>query len=225
MKKFKLIIYQAMISKIEEIFNRLSDNISDPKIELHYTNDFTLLIAVILSARNTDKGVNKVTFDLFKIIQSPKELLDFGFENFVNSIRTIGLYKTKASNIFKTANILFENYDSKIPNTFEALISLPGVGRKSANVILHTLFDNPTIAVDTHVFRVSRRLGFSEGKTPHKVEEDLMRIIPEKLKPQAHHLLVLHGRYICKARKPKCFECTLKDLCPTFATLPTKMNL
>lgn len=211
-------------SIVEEIFIKLSENIQNPEIELYYTNEFTLLVAVVLSARNTDKGVNKVTKDLFEIIKTPRSCINFGIENFQTAIKTIGLYKTKATNIFKTAQILIDQYDEKIPNNFEELIKLPGVGRKSANVILNTLFGHPVIAVDTHVFRVSRRLGLSDQNTVEKVERDLNLCVPEKFKNTAHHLLVLHGRYVCKALKPKCITCILQNLCPSFEKFTSSVN-
>ncbi|MFO1129797.1 MAG: endonuclease III [Rickettsiales bacterium] len=198
---------------IKKIFELLEKNNPNPKIELYYTNNFTLLIAVILSARATDVSVNKVTKELFNIIKTPYDLLQFEFKNFLNAVKTIGLYITKTNNIYKTAKVLIDEYNGIIPNSFEELIKLPGVGRKSANVIMSVAFGYDTIAVDTHVNRVSKRIGFTNSKNLLQIEQDLMQIVPKEYLKNAHHWLVLHGRYICKAIKPKCNDCILNKIC------------
>lgn len=199
--------------EIDAIFSRLSEKIPNPKIELDYINPYTLLVAVILSAQSTDKGVNKVTPDLFLIASTPYEMLDLGEEKLKSMIKTIGLFNSKAKNIIKMSKSLVDDHDGEVPNNFDDLNKLAGVGRKSANVILNSIFGEPTIAVDTHVFRLGNRLGLCKTNTPEKTEFALKKIIPEKWKHTAHHLLVLHGRYTCKARKPNCLECVIVDLC------------
>jgi len=196
-----------------EIFRRLSIAIPEPATELVHSSVFELLIAVILSAQATDKGVNIATAKLYPVANTPQAIFDLGIEGLERYIRTIGLYHSKAKNIIETCRILVERYDRQVPNTREALESLPGVGRKTANVILNTAFGQPTIAVDTHIFRLGNRIGLAPGKTPLDVEMKLMKAVPKEYLHDAHHLLILHGRYTCIARKPKCGECVIFDLC------------
>jgi len=196
-----------------EIFKRFKAQDPNPTTELKYSSKFELLIAVILSAQATDISVNKATEKLFKIANTPQQILKLGELKLKEFIKTIGLYNNKATNILKSCEKLIEQYHSKIPDTREALESLPGVGRKTANVILNTLFDHHTIAVDTHIFRVSNRIGLANGKTPLAVEQALLKTIPKPFLKNAHHWLVLHGRYVCTARKPKCPTCLIRDLC------------
>ena len=198
---------------INTFFKRLSKEIPNPKSDLKYTNTFTLLLAVVLSAQSTDVGVNKATKKLFLIADTPKKILNLGISKLKFFIKTIGLYNTKAKNIINLSQIIIERFNGKVPNTREELTSLPGVGRKTANVILNIAFKKSTIAVDTHIFRVSNRTKIAIGKKPIDVELKLEDIVPEKYKKQAHHLLILHGRYVCKARSPICKICVLKDLC------------
>ena len=198
---------------IEKIFYYLNSQNNSPKTELSYSSPYTLLIAVILSAQSTDKSVNKVTSKLFKVVSSPREMIDLGENKLKNLIKTIGLFNTKAKNIILTSQILVEIFNSEVPKTRDKLESLPGVGRKTANVILNEAFGFPTIAVDTHIFRLSNRIGLSKGKNPLEVELDLEKNIPEKWKKHAHHWLILHGRYICKSRKPMCWDCKIKNEC------------
>ncbi len=200
---------------VEKIFEILKKTNPHPTTELHYSSPFELLIAVILSAQATDKSVNLATAKLFPVADTPEKILALGEVELKKYIRTIGLYNTKTKNILKTCEALITRHGAKVPHTREALESLPGVGRKTANVLLNTLFGETTIAVDTHIFRVAHRLRLSEGKTPEKVEQDLMRVIPKKYLKDAHHWLVLHGRYICQARKPKCAICPLQKYCPS----------
>ena len=184
-----------------------------PDTELHYKNPFELLIAVILSAQATDISVNKATDKLYPVAATPEDIYALGVEGLKPYIRTIGLFNSKAENIIKTCKILIDEYGSEVPRSREALESLPGVGRKTANVILNTAFGEPTIAVDTHIFRVSNRTGIAKGKTPLEVEKRLVRLTPEEFKKDAHHWLILHGRYTCKARKPLCGECGIVEWC------------
>ncbi len=200
---------------VEEIFRRFAARNPHPDTELAYTNPYTLLIAVVLSAQATDKGVNKATEKLFKVADTPEKMVALGIDGIKRYINTIGLYNSKAKNVYELSKILIERYGGRVPADREALESLPGVGRKTANVVLNTAFGQDTIAVDTHVFRVAHRLGLSSGKTPRAVEEDLMRIIPPRYRRHAHHWLILHGRYVCKARRPLCEKCFLADLCPS----------
>lgn len=195
------------------IFQRFYVHNPHPTTELIYSSPFELLIAVILSAQATDKSVNKATQILFAKANTPKKIAALGLTNLKKYIKTIGLYNTKAKNIIKTCKILREHYQGKVPNNRENLEGLSGVGRKTANVILNTAFHQPTIAVDTHIFRVCNRTGLAPGKTPLAVEKTLLKVVPKKYLKNAHHWLVLHGRYICLARKPKCFECIIQDLC------------
>jgi endonuclease-3 len=200
---------------IEEIFKRLQKSNPTPKTDLEYTNPYTLMVAVVLSAQSTDKGVNKATPSLFDKIVTPQDMLDFGIENLKQSIKTIGLYNNKAANIIKFSQQLLERHEGIVPSTQEELEALAGIGRKSANVILNVCFKKPFIAVDTHVFRVSHRLKLSVGKNPLSVEKDLINIIPLRYQDKAGHWLVLHGRYTCKAKKPACAICILNDICPS----------
>lgn len=199
--------------KCAAIFQRFHAHNPHPKTELIYSSPFELLISVILSAQATDKSVNKVTHILFGKANTPKKITALGLTNLKKYIKTIGLFNTKAKNIIKTCRILLEQYQAKVPDNREALESLPGVGRKTANVILNTAFHQPTIAVDTHIFRVCNRTGLAPGKTPLTVEKNLLKVVPKKYLKNAHHWLVLHGRYTCLARKPKCPECIIRDLC------------
>ena len=196
-----------------EIYSRLREKMPSPETELVYHDPFELLIAVILSAQATDVSVNKATAKLYPVANTPQALLDLGVTRLKSYIKTIGLYNSKAENIIKTCRILLEKFDGDVPRTREALESLPGVGRKTANVILNTAFGEPTIAVDTHIFRVSNRTGIAKGKTPLEVEKRLVRLTPDEFKKDAHHWLILHGRYTCKARKPDCPVCVIADLC------------
>ena len=198
---------------IREIFLRFRKTNPHPKTELVYHNHFELLIAVILSAQATDKSVNKATEKLFPVANSPEKLVKLGEKRLKEYIKTIGLYTNKAKNIIATCKLLVEKFHSKIPHQRNDLESLPGVGRKTANVILNNCFGEPTIAVDTHIFRVANRTGLAKGKTPLEVEKQLQKNIPDEFKQDAHHWLVLHGRYVCLARKPLCPECLISDLC------------
>jgi len=200
-------------SIINQIFTRFLKQNPNPTTELKFNSNFELLIAVMLSAQATDISVNLATDKLYKIANTPQQILDLGLNKLNNYIKSIGLHNTKAQNIIKTCQILLNNYNSEIPNTLQELIKLPGVGRKTANVILNTAFNKPTIAVDTHIFRVSKRIGLSNGKNVTQVEQDLLKIIPAKFKLNAHHWLILHGRYTCKARIPNCNNCIIADLC------------
>lgn len=198
---------------IHELFARLRATNPNPKSDLEYTNAYTLLVAVVLSAQATDEGVNRATRDLFKIADTPEKMIDLGLENIRHHIRTIGLFNTKAANVLALSHILVNDYGSRIPDTREALMSLPGVGRKTANVVLNIIFGQPTMAVDTHIFRVSNRTGLASGKTPDQVENKLEKVVPAEFALYAHHWLILHGRYTCKARKPLCASCIIYDLC------------
>jgi endonuclease-3 len=203
----------AEIARIEEIFARLSAANPDPRSELHYKNPFTLLVAVVLSAQATDAGVNKATPALFALADTPAKMAALGEERVRDLIKTIGLYRAKAKNIVALSRLLVERHGGEVPRTREALTALPGVGGKTANVVLNVAFHQPVIAVDTHIFRVSNRLPLATGKTPEEVEAGLERIVPEKYLLHAHHWLILHGRYVCKARKPECPRCIIADLC------------
>jgi len=196
-----------------EIFKRLSDAIPNPTTELNHNSTFELLIAVILSAQSTDKGVNLATNKLFSVANTPEKIVALGQNELENYIKTIGLYHAKAKNIFATCKILILQHLSQVPNTRKALEALPGVGRKTANVILNTAFGKPTIAVDTHLFRLANRIKLATGKTVLEVEMKYLKTIPKEFIKDAHHLLILHGRYTCTARKPKCSECCIYDLC------------
>jgi endonuclease-3 len=195
------------------IFSKLRELNASPETELRYKNPFELLIAVILSAQATDISVNKATDKLYPVARTPESILALGVSGLKPYIRTIGLFNSKAENIIKTCRLLIENHGSEVPRTRVELEALPGVGRKTANVILNTAFGEPTIAVDTHIFRVANRTGIAKGKTPLEVEKRLLRLTPEEFKKDAHHWLILHGRYICKARKPMCGECPIIEWC------------
>lgn len=196
-----------------EIFRRLAVAIPNPTTELNHASTFELLIAVILSAQATDKGVNIATAKLFPVANTPQAILALGIEGLESYIKTIGLYRSKAKNVIATCRILVDQYGGEVPDNREALESLPGVGRKTANVILNTAFGHPTIAVDTHIFRLGNRIGLAPGKTPLEVEQKLVKTTPKEYLHDAHHLLILHGRYVCVARKPKCGDCVIHDLC------------
>ena len=199
--------------QIVEMFQRLSSAVPEPKGELYYTNPFTLVVAVVLSAQATDAGVNKATRALFDEADSPAEMVALGEGRVRELVKSIGLYRNKAKNIVLLSQKLLDEFDSEVPQTREELESLPGVGRKTANVVLNIAFDFPTIAVDTHLFRVGNRTGLGVGKTPLEVENALEKAIPDEYKLHAHHWLILHGRYVCKARTPECPNCLIRDLC------------
>ena len=200
-------------AEIEEAFRRFAAANPDPRGELQYINPFTLLIAVVLSAQATDAGVNKATPALFKLADTPEKMVKLGEASVRALIKTIGLYRTKAKNLIALSRILVEQHGGKVPHDRESLEALPGVGRKTANVVLNTAFGEPVIAVDTHIFRVGNRTGLAPGKTPLEVEEKLMQVVPKKYLLHAHHWLILHGRYVCLARKPLCEKCIIADLC------------
>ncbi|MCS5515833.1 endonuclease III [Pseudomonas qingdaonensis] len=196
-----------------EIFRRLHEDNPDPKTELAYTTPFELLIAVILSAQSTDVKVNKATARLYPVANTPQAIYDLGVEGLSSYIKTIGLYNSKAKNVIETCRLLIERHGGEVPQTREALEALPGVGRKTANVVLNTAFRQPTMAVDTHIFRVSNRTRIAPGKTVLEVEKALMKFVPKDYLLDAHHWLILHGRYVCQARKPRCGSCRIEDLC------------
>jgi endonuclease-3 len=199
--------------KIEKFFSILQNENPHPKSDLDFTSPYTLLVASILSAQSTDKGVNKATPALFKVADTPQKMVELGEENLKEYIKTIGLYNNKAKNIIAMSKALVEEHGGEVPQNRKELEALPGVGRKTANITLNISFGQPVIAVDTHIFRISNRIGLCEGKTPNKVEEALVKIVPEKYMQNAHHWLVLHGRYICKAKKPNCVCCPVYELC------------
>ncbi|MFC1750285.1 endonuclease III [Pseudomonadota bacterium] len=199
--------------KRTEIFTRLRAENPTPTTELNYSSPFELLIAVVLSAQATDKGVNKATDKLFPVANTPEAIYALGLDGLKEYIKTIGLFNSKAANVIKTCKVLIEEHNSEVPETREALEALAGVGRKTANVVLNTAFGQPTIAVDTHIFRVSNRTKIAPGKNVDEVERKLIKFIPEEFKLDAHHWLILHGRYVCVARKPKCEACIIEDLC------------
>lgn len=196
-----------------ELFTRFKAHNPNPTTELIYNSEFELLIAVILSAQATDIGVNKATKELFKLANTPEKILGLGEEKLKSFIKSINFYPTKAKNILKTCEMLIKEHHSKVPQTREALEKLAGVGRKTANVLLNTAFHQETMAVDTHIFRVSNRLGLTQGNTPRAVEDQLLKVVPKSHLKDAHHWLILHGRYVCVARKPKCWMCIVADLC------------
>jgi endonuclease III len=198
---------------IAEIFRRLRKENPAPRPELEYVNPFTLLVAVVLSAQATDAGVNKATRALFKAADTPAKMVALGEAHVREAIRTIGLYRNKAKNVIALSQALIDSHGGAVPDDRAALEALPGVGRKTANVVLNVAFGQPTIAVDTHIFRVANRIGLAAGKTPLDVELALMRVVPPEFRLHAHHWLILHGRYICKARKPECPRCPIADLC------------
>ncbi|OAM22821.1 endonuclease III [Eikenella corrodens] len=199
--------------KRREIFQCLHDANPNPTTELVFHSPFELLIAVLLSAQATDKGVNKATAKLFPVANTPQAILDLGLEKLMEYTRTIGLYQTKSKHIMQTCRLLLEKHGGEVPDTREALEALPGVGRKTANVVLNTAFGQPTMAVDTHIFRVANRMNLAPGKNVREVEDKLMRFVPKEFLLNAHHWLILHGRYTCKAQKPLCHECIVYDLC------------
>ena len=196
-----------------EFFRRLEEDNPEPKGELNYTNPYTLLVAVALSAQATDIGVNKATEKLFQIVSTPQDMLDLGEAQLKEHIKAIGLFNSKAKNVMKAAQMLVELHDGIVPNDQAALEKLPGVGRKTANVVRNIAWGVPTIAVDTHIFRLGNRTGMAKGKTPLEVEKKLLKAVPKEFMLHAHHWLILHGRYICKARKPECSQCKVNDLC------------
>lgn len=200
-------------NNVKKIFSTLEKNMPEPKTELVYHSEFELLIAVMLSAQATDVSVNKATPALFSVAHTPKKMHALGEKGLIPYIQTIGLYRTKAKNIIKTCEILVQQHKSHVPNTREALEALPGVGRKTANVVLNTAFGHETLAVDTHILRVSNRIGLAKSKTPLGVEQQLLKIIPKAYIKNAHHWLILHGRYVCKARKPDCPNCVIRAWC------------
>jgi len=199
--------------KAARLMARLAQDRPDPTTELEYINPYTLLVAVVLSAQATDVGVNKATEPLFKLADTPAKMLALGEERLIGFIRTIGLFRTKAKNVIGLSRILLTGHGGEVPATREALERLPGVGRKTANVVLNTAFGQPTIAVDTHIFRVANRTGIAPGKTPLEVEQKLVKFTPAEFAQGAHHWLILHGRYVCLARKPKCPECAIREWC------------
>jgi len=200
-------------NKAFELISLLNKSIKNPKTSLKYRNKFTLLTSVVLSAQCTDVNVNNVTKNIYKKYYTPKHFVDLGIKKIRNLIKRIGLFNNKAKNLYFLSKILLEKYQSKIPNKFEDLILLPGVGRKTANVVLNAAFNKPTIAVDTHVFRVGNRTGLSNGKNPEQVENQLLKILPKKHIKRAHHLILLHGRYTCKSRNPLCKKCVINRIC------------
>ncbi|MDB2584972.1 endonuclease III [Alphaproteobacteria bacterium] len=195
------------------VFERLSKTASEPETELEFVNDFTLLVAVVLSAQATDKGVNKATKSLFERADTPQKMAALGEAEIRNEIKTIGLYRNKAKNVYALSQILRDQFNGVIPRDRETLMSLPGVGRKTANVVMNEAFGEATFAVDTHVFRLGNRTGLAAGKTVLEVEKKLDKRVPEPYRLHAHHWLILHGRYVCVARKPKCYECVVADVC------------
>ena len=201
------------LNDVDEFFARLSAADPEPKGELDYVNEFTLLVAVVLSAQATDVGVNRATKSLFKIADTPKKMLALGEAKVRDHIKTIGLYRNKAKNVISLCEMLIADFASEVPETRDDLIKLPGVGRKTANVVLNIAFGQPTMAVDTHIFRIGNRTGMAPGKTVEHVEDKLVKRIPAKWMGHGHHWLILHGRYVCKARKPECPDCTVADLC------------
>jgi endonuclease-3 len=200
-------------AEVEDFFSRFAAANPTPRSELEYRNPFTLLVAVVLSAQATDKGVNKATAQLFPTADTPQKILRLGEAKLRDAIKTIGLYRNKARNVIALSRILVDEYGGEVPKNREELEKLPGVGRKTANVVLNVAFGLPAIAVDTHIFRVANRTGLAPGKTPREVEDGLERIVPDRFKLHAHHWLILHGRYVCVARRPNCPECMVADLC------------
>jgi len=201
------------LSDMETVFDILAARQPDPRTELHFKNPFTLLVAVVLSAQATDVGVNKATGPLFAVADTPEKMVALGEERIRDYVKTIGLFNTKAKNVFALSQLLIDHHNSTVPEDGRALEALPGVGRKTANVVLNEAFGHPTIAVDTHIFRVGNRTGMAPGKDPDAVEKELNRRVPDKFKLGAHHWLILHGRYVCKARKPDCSICSIADYC------------
>ena len=200
-------------NQASKLINLLNKSIKNPKTSLKYRNQFTLLTSVVLSAQCTDVNVNNVTKNIYKKYYTPKHFVDLGIKKIRNLIKSIGLFNNKAKNLYYLSKILLEKHQSKVPNKFEELILLPGVGRKTANVVLNEAFKKPTIAVDTHVFRVSNRTGLTKGNNPAQVEKQLLSTLPSLHLKKAHHLILLHGRYVCKARKPLCKGCIIREIC------------
>lgn len=200
-------------AKRAEIFRRLAERDPNPRSELEYATPFQLLVAVVLSAQATDKGVNRATRPLFRAHPTPRALVALGEDGIADYIRTIGLYRTKARNVAALAQQIIDRHGGEVPHSFDALVALPGVGRKTANVVLNIVFGEPTIAVDTHIFRVANRTGLAPGKDVGAVEARLLKVVPDAYRLHAHHWLILHGRYICKARTPECPRCAIADLC------------
>lgn len=200
-------------AEIHEIFRRFSIQRPEPKGELEHVNAFTLLVAVVLSAQATDAGVNKATRPLFAVADTPEKMVELGEERLGHYIRTIGLWRNKAKNVIALSQALIRDHGGEVQGDLDALVKLPGVGRKTANVVLNMAFGHKTMAVDTHIFRIGNRIGLAPGKTPEEVEQELIRIIPDEYMRHAHHWLILHGRYVCKARKPDCELCVIADLC------------
>ncbi len=198
---------------VDRFYACLAEATPEPKGELHYVNPYTLLVAVVLSAQATDVGVNRATGPLFKVADTPEKMVALGEAHLKNYVKTIGLFNTKARNVIALSRLLIEKHGGRVPRDRAALEELPGVGRKTANVVLNIAFGEPTIAVDTHIFRIGNRTGLAPGKTPLDVEKKLLRVTPDKWKHHAHHWLILHGRYVCKARKPDCPLCVVRDLC------------
>ena len=198
---------------VEDIFRRFQVANPDPQGELHYVNPYTLLVAVVLSAQATDEGVNRATRPLFAIADTPEKMVKLGEDTVRDMIKTIGLFRGKAKNVVALSQQLIDRHGSRVPDDREALEALPGVGRKTANVVLNIAFGHPTIAVDTHLFRLGNRTGLAPGKTPVEVEEKLLKAVPRAYGRHAHHWLILHGRYVCKARKPECWRCLISDIC------------
>ncbi len=200
-------------ARIEKFFSILRAENPHPKSDLEYTNPFTLLVAVVLSAQTTDKGVNLATRELFKVADTPEKMAQLGVNGIKDYIRTIGLFNAKANNVHRLSEMLMDRFEGQVPHTRDDLMTLPGVGRKTANVVLNVAFGVPTMAVDTHVFRVANRTGLAAGDTPEQVEEQLLKRVPSEFMDHAHHWLILHGRYVCRARAPKCETCLVQSLC------------
>ncbi len=200
-------------AEVAEIYHRLEERIPEPETELEYSNPYTLLVAVVLSAQATDAGVNLATRTLFRQVETPQQMLELGEERLREAIRTIGLFNTKARNVILLSRLLVEQFDGQVPADRDLLMALPGVGRKTANVVMNTAFGAETFAVDTHIFRVSNRTGLAPGKNPLEVELKLDKVTPPPFRRHAHHWLILHGRYVCKARRPECWRCVVRDLC------------
>ena len=205
-----VLLSESQIIEVFEIFKKINP---EPKSELNYSNSYTLLVAVALSAQTTDKSVNKATESLFKIADTPEKMVALGEEKLISYIKSIGLYKNKAKHVIEMSKMLISDFGSKVPDNREDLEKLPGVGRKTANVVLNVIFNKPTMPVDTHLLRISPKIGLAEGKTPLEVEKSLLKRIPPQYLEHAHHWLILHGRYICTARNPKCEECPINHIC------------
>lgn len=200
-------------SEMEIVFSRWQQQNPAPESELEYVNPFTLLVAVVLSAQATDKSVNKATDSLFKIVDTPEKMVELGEEKLISYIRTIGLYKNKAKSVIGLSQMLISDFNSQVPGNRDDLMKLPGVGRKTANVVLNVIFNQPTMPVDTHLLRISPKIGLAEGTTPEQIEKSLLERIPKDYLKNAHHWILLHGRYVCTARNPKCNECIINDIC------------